>query len=62
MQGIELKLKHVHAVGVYGWSIVCETIIGEWLEDISRNQVLGHYFLSWKKNDRYWIHLCIIVY
>lgn len=46
MQGIELELKHVHAVGVYGWSNVCETVIGEWLEDISRNQVLGHYFLS----------------
>ena len=40
MQGIELNLKHIHAVGVYGWSSVCETIIGEWLEDISQNQVL----------------------
>lgn len=40
MQGVELNLKHVHAVGVYGWSSVCETIIGEWLEDISQNQVL----------------------
>lgn len=40
MQGIELQLKHVHAVGIYGWGSVCETIIGEWLEDISQNQVL----------------------
>lgn len=38
-KGVELKLKHVQAVGVYGWSSVCETIIGEWLEDISQNQV-----------------------
>ncbi|XP_077225008.1 autophagy 2 [Tasmannia lanceolata] len=38
-KGIELQLKHVHAVGVYGWSSVCQTIIGEWLEDISHNQV-----------------------
>ncbi|KAL6963999.1 hypothetical protein U1Q18_035005 [Sarracenia purpurea var. burkii] len=38
-KGVELQLKHVHAVGVYGWSSVCETIIGEWLEDISQNQV-----------------------
>lgn len=34
-----MNLKHVHAVGVYGWGSVCETIIGEWLEDISQNQV-----------------------
>ncbi|XP_058075569.1 autophagy-related protein 2-like, partial [Magnolia sinica] len=38
-QGIELQLKHVHAVGIYGWGNVCETIVGEWLEDISHNQV-----------------------
>ncbi|KHG30101.1 Autophagy-related protein 2 [Gossypium arboreum] len=38
-KGIELELKHVHAVGVYGWGSVCETIIGEWLEDISQNQI-----------------------
>lgn len=38
-KGVELQLKHVHAVGVYGWSSVCETIIGEWLEDISQNQI-----------------------
>lgn len=38
-KGIELKLKHVQAVGVYGWSSVCETIIGEWLDDIAQNQV-----------------------
>ncbi|OVA15794.1 Autophagy-related [Macleaya cordata] len=43
-KGIELQLKHVHAVGVYGWSSVCETIVGEWLEDISHNQV--HKFLK----------------
>lgn len=40
MQGVELELKHVHAVGLYGWGSVCETIMGEWLEDISQNQVL----------------------
>ncbi|GMJ12773.1 PEROXISOME UNUSUAL POSITIONING 1, AUTOPHAGY 2 [Hibiscus trionum] len=38
-KGIDLELKHVHAVGVYGWGSVCETIIGEWLEDISQNQI-----------------------
>ncbi|XP_076951315.1 autophagy-related protein 2-like [Bidens hawaiensis] len=38
-KGVELKLKHVESVGVYGWSSVCETIIGEWLEDISQNQI-----------------------
>nr|DAD41239.1 TPA_asm: hypothetical protein HUJ06_015562 [Nelumbo nucifera] len=38
-KGIELQLKHVHAVGVYGWSSVCETIAGAWLEDISQTQV-----------------------
>lgn len=39
MQGVELHLKHVEGVGLYGWSSVCETILGEWLEDISQNQV-----------------------
>ncbi|GAB4853962.1 hypothetical protein Ancab_018170 [Ancistrocladus abbreviatus] len=38
-KGVELQLKHVQAAGVYGWNSVCETIIGEWLEDISQNQV-----------------------
>lgn len=38
-KGVELKLKHVHAVGIYGWGGVCETVIGEWLEDISQNQI-----------------------
>ncbi|KAL4581217.1 hypothetical protein LXL04_017427 [Taraxacum kok-saghyz] len=38
-KGVELQLKNVQAVGVYGWGSVCETIIGEWLEDISQNQV-----------------------
>ncbi|KAL5992771.1 hypothetical protein ACLOJK_013690 [Asimina triloba] len=38
-KGIELQLKDVHAVDIYGWSNVCETVIGEWLEDISQNQV-----------------------
>ncbi|KAG6653101.1 autophagy-related protein 2-like isoform X1 [Carya illinoinensis] len=38
-KGVELQLKHVHAVGIYGWGSVCETIIGEWLEDVSQNQV-----------------------
>lgn len=39
MQGVDLQLKHVQGVGLYGWSSVCETILGEWLEDISQNQV-----------------------
>ncbi|KAF6144029.1 hypothetical protein GIB67_017637 [Kingdonia uniflora] len=43
-KGIELQLKHVHAVGIYGWSSVCESILGEWLEDISQNQI--HKFLK----------------
>lgn len=38
-KGVELRLKHVHAVGVYGWDSVCEKIFGEWMEDISQNQV-----------------------
>lgn len=38
-KGVELQLKHVQAAGVYGWSNVCETTLGEWLEDISRNQI-----------------------
>ncbi|CAN8258801.1 unnamed protein product [Cochlearia groenlandica] len=38
-KGIELHLKHVHAAGIYGWGNVCETILGEWLEDISQNQI-----------------------
>ena len=47
-QGVELQLKHVQAVGVYGWGSVCETIIGEWLEDISQNQVrVSITCLSW---------------
>ena len=41
MQGVELHLKHVQAVGVYGWGSVCETVVGEWLEDISHNQVIN---------------------
>lgn len=38
-KGVELQLKHVHSLGVYGWSSVGETVLGEWLEDISQNQV-----------------------
>ncbi|KAI4375988.1 hypothetical protein MLD38_013792 [Melastoma candidum] len=38
-KGIDLYLKDVHAVGVYGWNSVFETVIGEWLEDISQNQI-----------------------
>ncbi|CAH8372843.1 unnamed protein product [Eruca vesicaria subsp. sativa] len=38
-KGIELHLKHVHAAGIYGWGNVCETVLGEWLEDISQNQI-----------------------
>lgn len=38
-KGVELQLKHVQGTGLYGWSSVCETIMGEWLEDISQNQV-----------------------
>ncbi|KNA21721.1 hypothetical protein SOVF_040860 [Spinacia oleracea] len=38
-KGVELHLKNVQAAGVYGWNNVCETTIGEWLEDISQNQI-----------------------
>lgn len=38
-KGIEINLKHVHASGIYGWGSVCETALGEWLEDISQNQI-----------------------
>ncbi|KAJ6692541.1 AUTOPHAGY-RELATED 2 ISOFORM A [Salix purpurea] len=38
-KAVELQLKHVHAVGVYGWGSVCEIIIGEWLVEISQNQM-----------------------
>ncbi|KAL1534637.1 autophagy-related protein 2-like isoform X1 [Salvia divinorum] len=38
-KAVELQLKHVQGIGLYGWSSVCETIMGEWLEDISQNQV-----------------------
>ncbi|XP_062233110.1 autophagy-related protein 2-like [Phragmites australis] len=38
-KGIDLKLKHVSAMGVYGWNSICETVAVEWLEDISKNQV-----------------------
>lgn len=38
-KGIDLNLKHVSAMGVYGWSSICETVAAEWLEDISKNQV-----------------------
>jgi autophagy-related protein 2 len=40
VQGIDLKLKNVSAMGVYGWNSICETVAAEWLEDISKNQVL----------------------
>lgn len=39
LQGIDLQLKHVCATGIYGWSNICETVVGEWLEDIAHNQV-----------------------
>ncbi|RDX78353.1 Autophagy-related protein 2, partial [Mucuna pruriens] len=38
-KGVELNLKHVHASGIYGWASVGETAVGEWLEDISQNQI-----------------------
>ncbi|CAL5043373.1 unnamed protein product [Urochloa decumbens] len=38
-KGIDLKLKHVSAMGVYGWNSICDTVAAEWLEDISKNQV-----------------------
>ena len=45
--GIELHLKPVQAVGTYGWNNVCETIIGERLDDISQNQVFDMIFSAW---------------
>ncbi|CAD6339594.1 unnamed protein product [Miscanthus lutarioriparius] len=38
-KGIDLKLKHVSAMGVYGWNSIGDTVAAEWLEDISKNQV-----------------------
>ncbi|KAG8094322.1 hypothetical protein GUJ93_ZPchr0012g18796 [Zizania palustris] len=38
-KGIDLKLKQVSAMGVYGLNNICEIIAAEWLEDISKNQV-----------------------
>ncbi|CAH9100395.1 unnamed protein product [Cuscuta europaea] len=38
-KGVEMNLKHVLGTGVFGWDCVCEMIIGEWLEDISQNQI-----------------------
>ncbi|KAF8723706.1 hypothetical protein HU200_021670 [Digitaria exilis] len=38
-KGIDLKLKHVSAMGIYGWNSICDTVAAEWLEDISKNQV-----------------------
>lgn len=38
-KGVDLHLKHVQALGVYGWSGIGEIIVGEWLEDISQNQI-----------------------
>ncbi|RWV94168.1 hypothetical protein GW17_00043318, partial [Ensete ventricosum] len=35
---IELQLKHVCATGVHGWSNVCETVLGVWLEDVAHSQ------------------------
>lgn len=40
VQGIDLKLKQVSAMGVYGFNNICEIVAAEWLEDISKNQVL----------------------
>ena len=34
-----MQLKHTSAVGIYGWGSVCETVAGQWLEDITQNQV-----------------------
>ncbi|KAH9314281.1 hypothetical protein KI387_022908, partial [Taxus chinensis] len=38
-KGIDLHLKRVEAIGVYGWTRVSETVIDEWVEDITQNQV-----------------------
>ncbi|KAI5056458.1 hypothetical protein GOP47_0028276 [Adiantum capillus-veneris] len=38
-KGIELELKHVKATGVHGWGALSGIVVGEWLEDISRNQI-----------------------
>uniref|UniRef100_A0A0D9WP46 Autophagy-related protein 2 n=1 Tax=Leersia perrieri TaxID=77586 RepID=A0A0D9WP46_9ORYZ len=38
-KGIDLQLKQVSAMGVYGFNNICELIAAEWLEDISNNQV-----------------------
>ncbi|KAL9275212.1 Autophagy-related protein [Drosera capensis] len=38
-KGVELELKPVQATGLYGWQGISEIIVGEWLEDISHNQI-----------------------
>ncbi|CAM8937754.1 unnamed protein product [Rhodiola kirilowii] len=38
-KGVEIQLKHVHAMGIYGLNNICDIIVGEWLEDISQNQI-----------------------
>lgn len=43
-KGVDLKLKHVSAMGVYGWNSIGDTVAAEWLEDISKNQV--HKFIK----------------
>ena len=54
MQGVVLHLKHVEAAGIYGWDNVCETIAGDWLEDISQHQVAWFSLVSITKN-------CIVI-
>jgi len=64
MQGVELQLKHVHAVGVYGWGSVFETIIGEWLVEISRNQVsvTSDILLIGNSYDSFLLSKCFMVF
>lgn len=62
MQGVELQLKHVHAVGVYGWGNVCEATIGEWLEDISQNQVSVTFFIYINNSAILFSLICLLIF
>ncbi|KAJ7546728.1 hypothetical protein O6H91_08G051700 [Diphasiastrum complanatum] len=43
-KGIELQLKQVRAAGIHGWGSLSGVVFGEWLQDISQNQI--HKFIK----------------
>lgn len=38
-------MKHVRATAIHGWGTLSGIVVGEWLEDISRNQVMVFRFV-----------------